>query len=340
MLQKSNPDHPRLCSRRWRWKLLPITFLTCDILHQAGQSISKFLKSDLWHFRYSFNTCSSSLSRFTGLDVRKTSWERWVQAQRWHTTLMGRNFHPKVAAFLSSIRTLAQKAGDFMGEPWTKAVSTLKSYSVDAEHEEIRRCPLQFHQQGKKGSKFFFFFFQIFICLRCTYLTIFKTLPMKGASLPAFHPGSPPSLQAPRGAMSCGTCPAPQQLSHHLWQLYLHSCPPVTLQGSQAGVWITSLQRIRVPWGKAGPWESLACTAKGAALKEQARAAEGWGGGKSWKIRTASGFTISYGQIRAEQQKESPKCSFAALWHGEQHSSSSPWWRLLWPLKERDTPGP
>lgn len=109
MLQNSIPDHPRLCSRKIRcrrWKLLPITFLTCHILHKPGQSISKFLKSDLCHFRYSFNTCSSSLSRFVGLDVRQTSWVLWVQTQRWHTTLMKRNLHPNVAASLSSIRTL------------------------------------------------------------------------------------------------------------------------------------------------------------------------------------------------------------------------------------------
>lgn len=63
---------------------------------------------------------------------------------------MRRNFHPKVAAFLSSLRTLAQKAGDFMGEPWAKAVSTAKSYSVDAEHGKIRRCSWQFCKQGKR----------------------------------------------------------------------------------------------------------------------------------------------------------------------------------------------
>lgn len=106
MLQKSNPDHPRLCSRKWRWKLLPITFLTCDILHKPGQSISKFLKSDLWHFRYSFQHMLFLTVEIYWPGCQKTSQEWWVQTQRWHTTLMGRNFHPKVAAFLSSISTL------------------------------------------------------------------------------------------------------------------------------------------------------------------------------------------------------------------------------------------
>lgn len=47
------------------------------------------------------------------------------------------------------LSVINQHTGDFMGEPWTKAVSTVKSCSVDAGHEKIRRCPLKFHQQEK-----------------------------------------------------------------------------------------------------------------------------------------------------------------------------------------------
>lgn len=127
-----------------------------------------------------------------------------------------------------------------------------------------------------RKKKYLNFFFQIFICLRCIYLMIFKVLPMEGVSLPPFPPGCFPSLQAPRGTWSVGPALCPSS-SHTTPIAALLSCPPVTLQGSQAGVWIMSLQRIRAPWGKVSHRESLVCTA---ALKEQRKAAEGCRGKK------------------------------------------------------------
>lgn len=213
--------------RSRRWKLLPITFLTCDTLHKPEQCISEFLRSDLCHFRYYFNTCPSSLSRFTGLDVRKTSRELWVQTQRWHTTLMRSNFHPKAAAFLSSVRTLAQKSGDFMGEPWTKdgvTVCMLNTKRSEDAHDNFTRIKSVNH------------FFEYFFASGASMLS-FKIVSVKGASLPPFPPGfvlpCKPQEEHELWDLPC----SPEALTPHLQQLYLLSHPPVILQESQVGVW-------------------------------------------------------------------------------------------------------
>lgn len=211
---------------------------------------------------------------------------------------------------------------------WRVTVWVLKmEWSEDARDNFTSR---------KKLSKLFF---QIFLCLRCIYVMIFKILSMKGASLPPLPPGSVPPCkpqeehQAELWDLPC----SPTALTPHPLQLSLLSHPPVTLQGSQAGGWITYrvYRELEFPGAK-----SVCTVPKGLPLKSKEKQLRG-GGEKSWKIKTTSGFIIIHYQCqtRAGQQKERPKCTFAEWW-------TPCWWVNLHLLetslapKERDTRDP
>lgn len=305
MLQNSIPDHPRLCSRKIRcrrWKLLPITFLTCHILHKPGQSISKFLKSDLCHFRYSFNTCSSSLSRFVGLDVRQTSWVLWVQTQRWHTTLMKRNLHPNVAASLSSIRTLVTSWVSHELKLWVQCRVTVwmqtRKRSEDAHDNFASR-------KKKPISKLFFKY--LFATGASTSWFFFFIL---SPSLPPFPPGSSPSLQAPRWTWA-GAGLLPQQLSHLTYCSSI--CFPVLLELSkhsrqECGSRVyKELEFLEANLATEKVWFALC---QRGCLERAKQSSWGVQGKKSQKIKDSCWF---HNYLWAEQQKISPKCSFTPL---------------------------
>lgn len=188
-------------------------------------------------------------------------------------------------------------------------------------------------QAGKKPLNYFFKYFFASGASTSWFLKFsqWRVLPchlyLQGLSLPA----SPKR----NTKLSCGTCPAPQQLSHHTHcssLLLFH--PPVTLQGSQAGGWITCRVSRELEFLGA---KSVCTVPKGLPWKSKEKQLRG-GGEKSRKIKTTSGFIIIHDkcQIRAGQQKESPKCTFAEWW-------TPCWWvnlhLLETPLapKERDT---
>lgn len=95
--------------RSIRWKFLPITFLTGDLLHRSGKRLSKFLKLDLCHFQVLFHHTLFLTVKIYWSGCEENGEPRsQTQPQIWHITLMRSNFLSKTAALLSSIRTPLQ----------------------------------------------------------------------------------------------------------------------------------------------------------------------------------------------------------------------------------------
>lgn len=95
--------------RSIRWKFLPITFLTGDLLHRSGKRLSKFLKLDLCHFQVLFQHTLFLTVKIYGSGCEENGKPRsQTQPQIWHITLTRSNFHSKTVALLSSIRTPLQ----------------------------------------------------------------------------------------------------------------------------------------------------------------------------------------------------------------------------------------
>lgn len=88
---KSNPDHPRLCSRKIRKIPQPSWRVTyCTNQGRASANFSSHTDATSGTLPH----CWDLLAWVSGKHLRS-----WVQTQRWHTTLMRGNFHPKVAPF-------------------------------------------------------------------------------------------------------------------------------------------------------------------------------------------------------------------------------------------------
>lgn len=213
---KSSPDHPRLCSRK--------------------------IPQPSWHVAYCTNQGRASADFSSQTDAISGTlphcWNllAWVSGKHFRSCECkprGDTPHSWEAIFPQRLllSVISQDTGteSWWLHWWAWEYSKEFLYgihSVDAGHEETRRCSWQFHKQEKKKKKHLkLIFFQIFISLRCICLMIFKILPVKAALCHLFLVLFPckPQEECELGDLPC----SPAALS-----AFLSSCYSPRLPGS------------------------------------------------------------------------------------------------------------